>query len=325
MRTQSIIFALWLLFIALLVPTSSALADYGDLSIMSVSFEPAQPVLGYLTKIIVKGQYTGSLPLTVNLGVDNIAFSHVDFYQENSPDYGSSIEPSVASPLVSGSTFNFTFVGRFHSAGEKNLVFKVDGVNNLMESNESNNTFSRKVNVLAKEDLIKLPNDPAIYKIEADGRKHLFVNSPTFWSHYTGSWANLKINGQTVFIQQLSQEQFDSIDIGNNVNIKSGSRLIKFQNSSRVYMVFATNKLKSITDVRAAAIYGSSWKNKLVTIQNGFESNYIQASQDFIDSDDDGLANEDETNIYHSDPYDADSDNDGYGDGAEVTSGYSPI
>ena len=44
----------------------------------------------------------------------------------------------------------------------------------------------------------------------------------------------------------------------------------------------------------------------------------------FIDSDQDGLSDEEEK-IYHTDPYKADTDGDGYSDGAEVASGYDPL
>ncbi len=43
-----------------------------------------------------------------------------------------------------------------------------------------------------------------------------------------------------------------------------------------------------------------------------------------IDTDNDGLSDYDEVRIYHSNPLVADTDGDGYLDGAEVTSGYDP-
>ncbi len=44
-----------------------------------------------------------------------------------------------------------------------------------------------------------------------------------------------------------------------------------------------------------------------------------------FDSDKDGLTDEQETTVYHSNPSKADTDNDGYTDGLEVKNGYSPI
>jgi len=42
------------------------------------------------------------------------------------------------------------------------------------------------------------------------------------------------------------------------------------------------------------------------------------------DSDGDGLSNLEEKNIYHTDPYNEDSDGDGYNDGLEINNNYSP-
>lgn len=43
------------------------------------------------------------------------------------------------------------------------------------------------------------------------------------------------------------------------------------------------------------------------------------------DSNNDGLTDEKESNLYHTNPYLADSDNDGYKDGDEIKSGYDPL
>ena len=43
-----------------------------------------------------------------------------------------------------------------------------------------------------------------------------------------------------------------------------------------------------------------------------------------LDSDNDGVADEDEINIYHTDPFKADTDGDGYNDWLELNNGYSP-
>ena len=42
------------------------------------------------------------------------------------------------------------------------------------------------------------------------------------------------------------------------------------------------------------------------------------------DSDNDGLSDSDELNIYHTDIYNMDTDGDGYNDGDEVKAGYNP-
>src|SRR3989338_6348059 len=48
-------------------------------------------------------------------------------------------------------------------------------------------------------------------------------------------------------------------------------------------------------------------------------------AEEIIDSDGDGLSDNDEAQIYHTDPQKADTDGDGHNDGDEVRSGYSPL
>jgi lipoprotein-anchoring transpeptidase ErfK/SrfK len=43
------------------------------------------------------------------------------------------------------------------------------------------------------------------------------------------------------------------------------------------------------------------------------------------DKDHDGLSDEDEINIYHTDPNNPDTDSDGYNDGLEIKNGYNPL
>jgi len=323
MKTRFIFFvSLFFLTIIFLFPNNVLAAN--DLTMDSVTFEPVQPLVNQTTKIIIKIKNIGSTVITNNLAVNNLAFSHNDFQPIVSSEAGSSINPSVNNPLTAGSYFTYTIVGKFLSAGTKTLVLKIDGANYLTESNEDNNIIMPKVDVLKAGDLIKLSNDSAIYKIDTDGKKHLYVNSPTFWSYHTGSWSALKLNGTNVYIQTISQTAFDSIPVGKNMVVKSGARLIKFQNSPQIYTVFGYNKLKLMTESRSLELYGIKWRDRLITIQNGFESDYLRSDADFVDSDGDGLADEDERNIYQTNPSKSDTDGDSYKDGIEVLNGYNP-
>ena len=45
----------------------------------------------------------------------------------------------------------------------------------------------------------------------------------------------------------------------------------------------------------------------------------------FAGSDGDGLSDDDEINIYGTDPFNPDTDGDGAGDGVEVNAGYDPL
>ncbi|MEI6596901.1 MAG: L,D-transpeptidase family protein [bacterium] len=48
-------------------------------------------------------------------------------------------------------------------------------------------------------------------------------------------------------------------------------------------------------------------------------------AQTSLDSDNDGVSDEDEINIYHTDPLKADTDGDGYNDWLELNNGFSPL
>lgn len=325
MKRQYLYLVPLFLFIVLFSLGKSVLAVDRDLFIDSVTFEPAQPIVGQVTRIIVKARYFGTSSLTINEGINNVAFAHNDFWPINSSDNGPSVSLSSYSPLYSGGYYSYVFTGRFMSDGTKMLVFKVDGANQLAEVNENNNLKNVTVNVFKSGDLIKLANNSAVYLIKDDGQKHLFVNSPTFWSYYSGGWNSLKLNDQFVYIKELSQATFDSIPVGKNVTIKPGAKLVKFQNSPRVYIVFGSAKLKQVSDQIALNLYGYNWGSRVTTIQNGFESDYFRSDQDFVDSDGDGLADEDERSVYLSNPYSVDTDLDGYRDGFEVINNYNPI
>lgn len=190
--------------------------------------------------------------------------------------------------------------------------------------------------------LIKKEDSPAVYYVGTNNTKHLFPNEATFWSYYSGSWENLKIydfvDYYNVSINTVSQLEFDNIKYGSNVTVKPGSRLIKFQNSNNIYIVFTDfnkrhNVLRKITSDDCLQFYGPNFKcsKKAILIQDGFTADYIFDNDDddddivFMDGDNDGLASWDELDIYGSDESKRDTDGDGYPDGLEVLNNYDPI
>ncbi|NCN07158.1 hypothetical protein GW933_00530 [Candidatus Falkowbacteria bacterium] len=111
-------------------------------------------------------------------------------------------------------------------------------------------------------DLVKLSYDSAIYYVNSAGERRLFVNAPTFWSWYSGSWSDQNI-------KTITQSEFDGLTVGKNMAVRPGTNLIKFQNSNNLYVVIPGNKL-----CKATTGYGDNWRDRLVTIQNSFENNY---------------------------------------------------
>lgn len=53
--------------------------------------------------------------------------------------------PTVANPLGTNESISFTWVGKFNTSGNLYTQFTVDNANELVESNENNNTFSQVI------------------------------------------------------------------------------------------------------------------------------------------------------------------------------------
>ncbi|MFA5124847.1 MAG: DUF5060 domain-containing protein [Patescibacteria group bacterium] len=165
--------------------------------------------------------------------------------------------------------------------------------------------------------MVKTADNPAIYHVTENGDRHLYVNEATYWTWHTGTWKEQQL-------EIVTQASFDALPEGEHVNVNPGSRLIKFDNSLRTYIIFGDNSLKYINEEAVIKWFGSGWESKIVIIQSGFENDYIKNDTAFIDTDDDGLSDSDETDIYNTQPTNADSDGDGYKDGREVLLGYDP-
>lgn len=128
-------------------------------------------------------------------------------------------------------------------------------------------------------DLIKTSTDSAIYYIDASGKRNLFVNAVTFWTWYSGSWSALKMGNDSVTIKTISQEDFDALTAGTHAAVRPGTKLIKFQNSPKVYVVSTGNVLREVSDSVAKALFGNDYATKkLITIQNGFETDYSKGA-----------------------------------------------
>ena len=130
-------------------------------------------------------------------------------------------------------------------------------------------------------DLIKTAKDSAVYYIDASGKRNLFVNSVTFWSWYSGSWSDINYKGIKKVLKVISQTDFDGLALGKHITVNPGAKLIKFQNSPRIYAVITGKVLREVVkssgdDSAAKALYGVKYKDKLITIQNGFEGDYTR-------------------------------------------------
>ena len=145
--------------------------------------------------------------------------------------------------------------------------------------------------ILIEGDLIKTAINSAVYYIGADNRRHLYVNSVTFWTWYTGSWSNIKSGDTTKTIKIISQSDFDNLMSGSNVTARPGA-LIRFDNSTKMFTVTTGVKLALVPDTATALqIFGTNWSSKVIIIQGGFENDYTK----------DGILNcNDDINVFWS-------------------------
>jgi len=305
------------------VPRSS---DTRDLRLTDIIISPSMPIVGQPVTITVKGMYWGDVILHNGSGLGSFTMGG-DNFQLDSDGLVAVPMPTPTDALWNGRPFEYVLKGKFKSAGSTSFSFTTNANGELAESTRSNNSFQKNLFVLYEGDLIKVVGDAGIYKIE-DGKRCLFSNAVTFRTHYDGTWSDIyNIEGTGILIKTIktiSQYDFNNLSRGDNMTIKPGEKLIKFKNSSLIYIVYNTNKLKLITNQEASSIFGDSYGDEISIIQVAFESDYDKNDADFMDTDGDGLADEDEINFHNTDENNNDSDEDGYKDGAEVLSGYNP-
>jgi len=123
---------------------------------------------------------------------------------------------------------------------------------------------AQAVYIPMSSDLIKTTSSPAVYIVDDNLKRHLFSNEATFWTWYSGGWANQKV-------KLISQDDFDMLDSGKNITVRAGTNLIQFDNSNKVYAVTPGGVL---CEVRA--LYGSDWQDRIIKIQASFETDYVR-------------------------------------------------
>ncbi|MFA4871777.1 MAG: S8 family peptidase [Patescibacteria group bacterium] len=185
---------------------------------------------------------------------------------------------SLSTALVSGAAALVKSKDR--AAGPQKIISAI--INNTDNIDEKNSglagtigsgrlNVAKAVNATStpmKGYVAKLPWSPAVYYIEANKKRHLFPNEVTYWSWYSGQWADQDV-------RTISQADFDSLKAGKNISMRPGVKLIKFDNSPRVYAVTAGSFLCHIVNGSAAsALYGAKWQNRVVTLGSNVEADY---------------------------------------------------
>jgi hypothetical protein len=126
---------------------------------------------------------------------------------------------------------------------------------------------------VAVHSLIKLPDDKnpktqedtAVYYVGADGLRHAFPNSKTFFSWYCDFSA----------VQTVSPSTLASIGLGKNIPYRPGIRLVKFTTDAKVYIVTKGGILRPIpSEAFAKQLLGDTWNKQIDDISDAFYTDY---------------------------------------------------
>ena len=112
--------------------------------------------------------------------------------------------------------------------------------------------------------LIKCPDIADVYYLAEDGSRYVFPNEDIYHSWYE-NFTGVKI---------VSCQDIARFPLGGLVPYQAGSKLIKADSLFDMYAVEPEGMLRSITDVQANVLYGSNWKNRLVTLSDSLFNRY---------------------------------------------------
>ncbi|MFH1047630.1 MAG: hypothetical protein V1738_04975 [Patescibacteria group bacterium] len=114
-------------------------------------------------------------------------------------------------------------------------------------------------------DLIKMPNNPAVYYCGADGKRYVFPTQQVFLSWFD--------NFDDVVT--ISPEDMAKIMLGGNVTYKPGVRMMKIQSDPKTYAVARGGILRWVTtEAVARGLYGDAWNQFIDDINVAFFLNY---------------------------------------------------
>jgi Bacterial TSP3 repeat len=165
-------------------------------------------------------------------------------------------------------------------------------------------------NALIGKILLQVEDRGRIWYINFDGDKHevTFANALTlFETLATG------ITNNDLYQIPSSYDSWSS-HLGNTLK---GRILLQVEDHGRIWYVNFNGQRQEVT-----------WDNLMSLFESlslGITNEDLNKIATYNDYDDDGLTDSDELNFYNTNPYNADSDGDGFSDGEEVQNGYNPL
>ncbi len=135
---------------------------------------------------------------------------------------------------------------------------------NVTEVAPKATTLPTGVNIGA---LVKSADNPAVYYVGRDHRRHAFPNEKTYFTWYSDFST----------VKTVSPTDLASISLGKNVTYGPGARMIKLQTIPKVYAVARGSILRWVqTEALAKVLYGPTWNKKIDDLSDAFFINYTE-------------------------------------------------
>lgn len=117
---------------------------------------------------------------------------------------------------------------------------------------------------LVSGDLIKA-SGPAVYYYGSDAKRYVFPNETTFFSWFMDFSS----------VKTISDAELAAIQIGGNMTIRPGTKLVKITTDPKVYAVTKCGTLHWVeSESVAVSLYGSDWARRVVDVPDAFFVNY---------------------------------------------------
>lgn len=124
--------------------------------------------------------------------------------------------------------------------------------------------FANVASAATAGDLLKA-SGPAVYYYAVDGKRYVFPNEKTYFSWYADFSS----------VKTISDSELAAIQIGGNVTIRPGTKLVKIQTDPKVYAVTRCGVLHWVeSETLAKSLYGDAWATRVVDVPDAFFVNY---------------------------------------------------
>ena len=113
-------------------------------------------------------------------------------------------------------------------------------------------------------DLIKMEGNSSVYYFDG-AKRFVFPNEATYFSWYSD------FSG----VVTIPASELQSYQLGGNVTMRPGTKLVKITTDPKVYAVEANGVLRHVqTEAQAIALYGTDWAKRVVDVPDAFFTNY---------------------------------------------------